>query len=311
MTKTKKTTAMKARYLIISILLLAACQQIEEPFDPRDNSSANKDGVYTLTIQATKSDAVTKALSLDGSTLNAYWIDTEQVRVFRNGSYLGALDVYPVGDTKPLNATLTGTDPNFSSLASGDELMLLIPKVYTSSPSDWFYTGQNGALTGASSVETMYDYATATVTVNTSVEGTITTSDATFTNEQSIYRFGFKVGGSYIRPSDFTISSVNGTLISSRTLGTSGWTSNPGSITVTPTVDSDVYYVALRNENTDADGYNFVIHVGSALYMASINSIAHGMLTGQFNSAKSIPTSQPKFGPTDASGTVGEQSGVL
>ena len=80
---------MKARLFILSILLLAACQQIEEPFDPRDNNSANKDGMYTLTIQATKSDAVTKALALDGNTLKSYWTNDDKVRVFKNNEFHG------------------------------------------------------------------------------------------------------------------------------------------------------------------------------------------------------------------------------
>ena len=312
MTKTKKTTAMKARYLIISILLLAACQQIEEPFDPRDNSSANKDGVYTLTLPATKSDAVTKALALDGSSLKSYWTTNDKVRVFRNNEFVTELDVVPGDGDYPLTATLTATD--VSDLQQGDQLFLLIPRVYnTAKPSDWSYTGQNGLLTGDNSVSTKYDYATATVTVNT-ISGTeITTTTANFDNEQSIYRFGFKVGDNKIDPNDITISSANGTLISSRTLSSGGWADVPGSLTFNPTATSDhLYYVALRNTSSSADTYNFVIHdANSALYMASISNINATLLKGAFNSAKSIPTTQTRFAPDDASGSVGDQSGVL
>ncbi|MBO4656820.1 MAG: hypothetical protein J5639_03510 [Bacteroidales bacterium] len=302
---------MKARYLIISILLLAACQQIEEPFDPRDNSSANKDRVYTLTIQATKSDAVTKALALDGNTLKSYWTTNDKVRVFRNNEYVTELDVVPGDGEYPLTATLTATD--VSDLQQGDQLFLLIPRKYTSNSSDWIYTGQNGLLTGDNSVSTKYDYATATVTVST-IDGTnITTTTANFDNEQSIYRFGFKVGDNKIDPSDITISSANGTLISSRTLSSGGWADVPGSLTFNPTATSDhLYYFALRNTSSSADTYNFVIHdANSALYMASISNIDATLLKGKFNSAKSIPTSQTRFAPGDATGTVGDQSGVL
>ena len=305
---------MKARLFIISILLLAACQQIEEPFDPRDNNSANKDGVYTLTIQATKSDAVTKALALDGSTLKSYWTTDDKVRVFKDNAFLTELKVeIPEGSGDyPLTATLTATD--VSGLSQGDQLFLLIPRVYTTNSSDWMYTGQNGLLTGDNSVSTKYDYATATVTVST-IDGTnITTTTANFDNEQSIYRFGFKVEGTgKIDPSDITISSANGTLISSRTLSSGGWADVPGSLTFNPTATSDhLYYFALRNTSTTADTYNFVIHdANSALYMASVSNIAPELLNGKFNSAKSITTSQTRFAPGDASGTVGEQSGVL
>ena len=311
MIRIKKATAMKARYLIISILLLAACQQIEEPFDPRDNNSANKDGVYTLTIQATKSDAVTKALALDGSTLKSYWTTDDKVRVFRNNEFVTELDVAPGEGTNPLTATLTATATELAKLSQNDQLFLLIPRKYTSNSSDWMYTGQNGLLTGDNSVSTKYDYATATVTVNT-ISGTeITTTTANFENEQSIYRFGFKVGDNKIDPSDITISSANGTLISSRTLSSGGWADVPGSLTFNPTATSDhLYYFALRNTSSSADTYNFVIHdANSALYMASVSNIAPELLNGKFNSAKSITTSQTRFAPGD--GTVGDQSGVL
>lgn len=301
---------MKARHLIISILLLAACQQIEEPFDPRDNSSANKDGMYTLTIQATKSDAVTKALALDGNSLKSYWTTDDKVRVFKDNAFVTELDVVPGEGTNPLTATLTAT--SVSGLSQGDQLFLLIPRVYTTNSSDWMYTGQNGLLTGDNSVSTKYDYATATVTVST-ISGTeITTTTANFDNEQSIYRFGFKVGDNKIDPSDFTISSANGTLISSRTLDqTNGWSDVPGSLTFNPTANDDhIYYFALRNTSSSADTYNFVIHVGSALYLASISNIDATLLKGAFNSARSIPTTQTRFAPGDA-GTVGDQSGVL
>lgn len=311
MTKTKKTTAMKARLFIISILLLAACQQIEEPFDPRDNNSANKDGVYTLTIQATKSDAVTKALALDGSTLKSYWTSDDKVRVFKDNAFVTELNVVPGDGTNPLTATLTAT--SVTGISEGDVLFLLIPRVYnTAEPSDWSYTGQNGLLTGDISVSTKYDYATATVTVNT-IDGTnITTTTANFENEQSIYRFGFKVDDNKIDPSDITISSANGTLISSRTLSSGGWADVPGSLTFNPTATSDhLYYFALRNTSSSADTYNFVIHdANSALYMASVSNIAPELLNGKFNSAKSITTSQTRFAP-DATVTVGDQSGVL
>ena len=310
MTKTKKTTAMKARLFILSILLLAACQQIEEPFDPRDNNSANKDGMYTLTIQATKSDAVTKALALDGNTLKSYWTNDDKVRVFKNNEFVTELNVVPGTGDNPLTATLTAD--NVSGLGQGDQLFLLIPRVYTTNSSDWMYTGQNGLLTGDNSVSTKYDYATATVTVNTISGTVITTTTANFENEQSIYRFGFKVGENKIDPSDFTISSANGTLISSRTLFSTGWEDNPGDITVTPTATSDhLYYVALRNTSSNPDTYNFVIHdANSALYMASIGNIGATLLKGAFNSAKSIPTTQTRFVP-DATSTVGDQSEVL
>ena len=305
---------MKSRHFIFSIILLAACQQIETPTPSQPQTPTDSEAAWTLTIQATKSDAATKALSLDGNTLSPYWTNTEKVRVFKAGTYLCQLDVTPGSGEKPGTATLSATNEAFDeSLHKDDVLTLLIPKVATNS-GDWLYTGQNGVLTGTGSVEDKYDYAIATVTVETKEGNTITTTPASFTNQQSIYRFGFKVGGNTIKPIDFTISSTSGTLVSSRTLSGNEWISTFGSITVTPaSADSSLYYVALRNEkNTETDTYNFIITgPGSALYMATINNISAATLTNGFNSAKGIPTTQSDFGPGVAQGTISEASAVL
>ena len=195
---------MKAKLFLIPIIILsAACQQaeLEKPAT----------GKFTVTLQATKGEAGTKALDLVTGTpdrLDAYWKNTEKVKVFKGGTLLGTLDVTPAAGEKPICAILSGSITT-DGLVTNDQLTLRICR------ENWDYTGQAGTLAG---IETLYDYAMASVTVDAIDEGThtITTDDAVFVNQQSIYRFAFKVGGNYIDPKSFTITTSNGAMVTGR-----------------------------------------------------------------------------------------------
>ena len=290
---------MKKKLFIIPIILLAvACQK--ELKDPTANEPEISDSKWTVTIKATKAEADTKALDLvnDGSRLNAYWKNTETVKVYKAGSLLGTLDVVPDAGEKPTMATLTGPI-NTDGLVANDELTLIIPR------ENWDYTGQVGTL---ASIETTCDYATASVTIATvdEVNHTITTTGyASFTNEQSIYRFGFKVGGEYIDPKSFIVSASSGKLVQCINWNGSAWASSFGSLSITPAsaAGDHFYYSAIRNESTEEDSYSFVV-TGSddALYLGN-KTIPASVLDapGKFISAKSITISKPNFAP--ASGT--------
>lgn len=302
--------AMKAtRFIIPIILLAAACQQVEIETPESPKSPESKDNTYTLTIQASKGEADTKALDLVSGTpdhLDAYWTDTEKVKVFKDGTLLGTLDVTPAAGEKPTSATLSGTITT-DGLAANDVLMLMIPG------ENWNYIGQVGTL---ASIEADYDYATATVTIDTVDDGNhtiTTTASANFLNQQSIYRFGFKVSGDYIDPKAFTVSAAGGQLVQSMSWNGSAWAPLYGNIGVTPASapGDHFYYVSIRNDQTTDDTYSFVI-TGSddALYMAS-KGIPGTVLDvpGKFISAKNITATKSDFGP--AGGGVDDPAEVL
>ena len=298
---------MKSRIIIACLLigtgLLASCQRAEkenpeEPLRPVV-PEASADSVWTLTIQAAKK-VDTKALDLtgDGSTLNAYWKSTEKVKVYKDGTLLGQLDVTPGDGEKPATATLSG-DITVEGLAQGDQLTLMIPR------EEWAYTGQTGTL---AEIESSYDYATATVSVSEISGQAVTTTAATFQNQQSVYRFGFKSGSDYIGLKSFTVSAAGGKLVQGFSLENNVWTPAYGSLSVVPaaTPADFFYYVALRNEQTTADTYSFVM-TGSddALYMATKAIPASVLATpGRFISAKTIEAVKPDFSPE--SGSLGE-----
>lgn len=307
-----KTTKQIFSTVCAALFILAACQPVEfEEISGRGNSKNANDSVWFLTVQATKeisgqagNDGGTKALDLtdSGQTLNAYWVNNASVKVYKGNTCVGTLKASP-DETNSALATLSG-EVTVSGLNDGEELTLMVPS------DTWAYTGQVGTIAGISD---KFDYATAVVKVNGISGNNITTSGAVFANEQSIYRFGFKNGSSYIDPKDFVVSANGGKLVQSLNLSGSTWTPTYGSITVTPsaTPADHFYYVSLRNESTTDDTYRFIV-IGSndALYLAS-KAIPASVLNvpGKFISAKEIAVSQPSFAP--ASGIIDKAEDVF
>ena len=125
-----------------------------------------------------------------------------------------------------------------------------------------------------------------------------TTSGADFENQQSIYRFGFKIGGigDAIPVKGFTVSATDGAFVKTGILTNLGWGYIYSSITVNVASGTlTMPYVALRNRianssNTYDDIYHFsVIGADDALYLGK-KTIPGSVLKGQgmFISAKSV-----------------------
>lgn len=169
-----------------------------------------------MTVEASKgSDATTRALSLDGTTLNATWAEGDVVEICSSdGSTVnyGELTAQSAGQTTTLTGTLTGIMPTVN-------LSLLLK--YRSN----HYSSQTGTL---DYIAQNCDYATARVKV-TSVSGSkITTTAATFQNQQAIVKF--------------TLKDSNGTAISAWKLTVSDGTNT---YTVTPASDTSELFVAI------------------------------------------------------------------
>ena len=279
----------KYAFVILALATMAACQKAEE-FVNVEPEVIPPAGAYTLTVKASKT-VDSKALSLDGSALNAHWEDGETVAVYQEGNYLGQLEATADG-TDATKATLSGT-LTVTGVTQGAELMLLFPRA------DWNYTGQDGTI---ATIGSTYDYASATVTVASvdDVNNTITTTDgADFVNQQSVYRFGFKVSGTPLSVKGFTLSSDHNKLVTSRSYS-SGWVSTYGDLTVTPaSATSDLLYVSLRNENgntTEADQFSFyAIGEDDALYVGYKEIPGDKLGDGKFISAKSIAVTKPSL----------------
>lgn len=301
-------------YLIAALLgtVLAGCQIVE----PEIVSTQDPETVveqpqvkYSFTLTASKS-ADTKALYLDGGNLNAYWKSTEKVKVYKaddGSTCIGTLDVAPGDGEKPTNATLSG-EINIAGLAKDQELLLLIPR------ESWNYSGQDGTLAG---IEANYDYATAIVTISSvdDVNNTVSASDATFENQQSIYKFAFSTG-SPLSVKSFTVSSPN--LVQTHSWSGSAWVDAAGPISLTVAGGSSLaeVYVSLRNTNAGSsidDAYAFsVVGEDNALYEGT--KVIPGTVIESYGKGKYLGTtvavSQKALAPA-GSGTIDSELLVL
>lgn len=245
----KEGTTMKKNILSLAALLIASATFVACSSDDNiiDEQPA-KPQVYTMTVNAQKGgdDATTRALALDGKTLNATWNEGEAVTVYnvtKGAELTGTLTAQSSGASTMLKGSLTG------AIDEGDELTLKFL-----SPS---YNTQDGTLTGsATSIDKVCDYATATVTVASVSGGNITTTaDASFTNQQAIVKFTLeeKTGGlgsistwSYLFASNLIVSDgTNSYTVTPASATSEIYVAIPGvsgqTVTLTATVGSDTY----------------------------------------------------------------------
>ena len=147
---------MKTSRLIIAVIgLLTAFSCSKEGAEEPVQAT----GAYTLSVTAGKGGVDTKALTLDGTTLNATWAVGDEVTVYKGENLLGTLTAQTAGSNTTLNGTLTGT------IAVDDVLTL---KFLSSD-----YASQDGTL---EYIAAHCDYSTAEVTVNSISGGNISTT---------------------------------------------------------------------------------------------------------------------------------------
>lgn len=257
MTMKKFITEIKTMVALLMVgVAFVACSSddsiIEEPQQPAN-------GKYTMTVEATKcsDDAAgsrtTRALSLDGKTLNATWAKDEEVTVYnetKKAALTGTLVAQSSGASTTLKGTLTGTIEN------GDEL-----KLKFLSPT---YGTQDGTLTGsATSIDKVCDYAEATVSVTAVSGGNITTSTASFVNQQAIVKFTLKLKADN---SDLEIPAATAFTVND---GTNDYT-------VTPTSATNVLFVAIPATGT----VNLSTTVGGITY--SYEKTGAGLLASKY-----------------------------
>lgn len=170
--------------LLIAGAALTACTDDiniidEQPVDPATQK-------YTMTVKASKDgDVATKALSLDGTTLNVTWTAGEEVLVYQNGSKIGTLTA---AASSTASTTLSGT---LDSAPNASQALTF----YFHTAANPSYSGQDGTLTKIAST---YDFcAPATV-----ASGSFTVDDVNNTvsvpagisfgaNKQAIVKFTF------------------------------------------------------------------------------------------------------------------------
>jgi len=268
MKKFMKSIQMMAA-LLLAVAVTTACTNDDNATAEKAPVTADAPKAYTLTVAATMGgEATTRALSIDGTTLNATWAADDAIRVMKRREMSGNVDFALLGtltattvSADGLTATFTGSldedkVTTAGGLAAGDKLLLGYPGTNLGSSTSAFvfnYNGQDGTL---GKIATNHDYCMTTtsksqmVTVS-SVDGSeVTTSGtATFANQQAIVRFNLyeSDGKTPIKPTSLDITAVG--LVQSVALPESGGIAPAPSeqtLTLTPGGSTNVIYAALR-----------------------------------------------------------------
>lgn len=156
------------------LLLLQGCaKEKEDEIIP----GISGEPVYAMTVVASKgNDADTRALILDGKTLNAAWEAGDKVQVYdQDGNGLGELTAQGGGTETLLKGTLTGPVVDGAKLT----LKFLSPD----------YAAQEGTL---EYIAAHCDHSIAEITVSGIVDNVVTTDAAQFENRQAIVKFTLK-----------------------------------------------------------------------------------------------------------------------
>ena len=281
--------------LLIASATFAACSSDDNTIDQQPAQPAGQQ-VYTMTIQATKSTGdeanarvATRALALDGKTLNATWQTTDEVAVY-NYTKQAALGGHLSPQSASASATLTGSLTG--SVAVDDIIYLRWPSV------DADYTGQEGTL---ETIAQRYDYTTGIAEV-TSVNGTtIGAEDSStsggpvlFTNNQAIVKFTLidKDTATPINATQLTIDAKVGEesrLIQSITYPS---TQTLGPITINRTEPTDnVVYAALPFSSQAS--FTFALTATDGIHNYTYEKAGVTMLNGRYYEVKVKMTRDP------------------
>lgn len=306
-------------YLIAALLgtALVGCQK-EEQLQTNEKPDAPK--TWNLTVQVSMDQ--TKAMEVDGKKLKSYWVEGEKVNVFLGGSWLGTIEVESTSE-EGAKATISGqilADGVSENSEAPSTLVLLSPG---REDKEWTYIGQDGSAPSADgTLATMFNYEYATLKAYKNVEEkeiTVTVAPSSFEPQQSVFRFGFKVGGAgdAIAVNSITLTSNKNKLVSSRNYGTNDWESTYGAISVNSTSapDGNLYYMAVRNENDDksvSDRFSFsVVRSSDSALLEGYKDIPGSVLgvEGKYLSG-TVNVSQKTMAPA-ASATISSESQVL
>lgn len=222
--------------LLIAGAAFTACSSDDNSIDQPINPTEPK--VYTLTINATKGAASTRALTLDGEKLVTKWETTDVVSVFKASSRSECTAVNLKGTVSPVAGTISadGQSATFKGTISGvsaSESLMLVYHPAAFSPTA--FEGQAGTLASASAL----DCATAKVTV-ASVSGsdiTISEPKATFTTHTAMLKLKLTTDGTTtINPTQLKMTmSAGGTPLKE-------YTFSPTAATYTANNDGILYF---------------------------------------------------------------------
>ena len=269
-------------FLMMAVALVACTREEQPRTETPDQPQSHV--TYTLSIQASKGQD-TRALVLNGNTLNATWGGSEQVLVYANGNpdqVIATLTPDPNGQTGSASCMLVG---DFSQLPGRGDVLTL--KLNSNN-----YSDQRGTL---AYIAENCDYAVATLNVTGVDNGQILSSEggAEFESQQAIVKFSLKNdAGTAINPTSLTVQ-VGGTPVATvnQIDANSGgvlFVAIPaisGTIDLAATVGSDTYKYSRENVTfTVGKYYSITVKMATASNTFDLNDESlykNGLLTAQ------------------------------
>lgn len=246
--------------MMVAAMVLAGASMVS---CSKDEAVAGK---YKMSIKATMAGNNSKALSLDNyNTLYAEWAEGEQVQVYKTVAeeeiYLGTLTAQYPGSSTTLDGEIQG------EINEGDVLTL---KFCSSN-----YDSQNGTL---EYIASNCDYAVATVTVSSILEGYIETehNEVEFENKQAIVKFILNDNnGSTICPTKlvvrcgadkYTITPEPGVNLNTNVMFVALPDVTGKTVNLFATQGNDIYYFRKSELVTFNNGQYYVINVTMSPY---------------------------------------------
>ena len=247
--------------ILLSISAVMAMMAMTATFSACSSDDEQKpSNLGTLILDADKlnytdaGESDTRALSVTGDVLKTFWTTTDLVTVYKNNWQDKIGELHPTSDTSgsatPTKTKLEGDHFITDGLKEGDALNLIYPRA------TWEYTNQDGTW---ETISKNYDYATANVSVvyidasaNNKVYGTTALFGAA---QQAIARFTLlDTNNTAFNTTELTITTAGNQLVKKCSLNGTA-TDKGGALVIKPSAATNVFYVAIRNDNEAADQY--------------------------------------------------------
>ena len=238
--------------------VFTACSSDGDGQQPSDLAKLIIDAEKSSYIDVDGEENGTRAIALSGdeSSINTSWIASDVVTVFKNDwqSQIGTLspDVQTAQDKGfPANRTKLEGVITYNNLKAGDKLDLIYPR------STWDYTGQKGTI---ADISKNFDYITTRVNVvyidKDNTRNPVYSTSAFFGKaEQTIVKFTLvNADGTALTVPELSITTAGNQLVKKCSLNGKA-TEKGGDLIVKPESSTNVFYVAIRNDNEGKDQY--------------------------------------------------------
>lgn len=270
--------------MIAMTTTLSACSSDDEQKEQGTTSKLILDAEKTDYFDA--GEFGTRAISLtdDETAINTAWQTTDVVTVFKDNwqSKIGELNPHPEkvpAGSSPQRTKLEGYI-TYNNLKAGDALNLIYPRP------DWKYTGQKGTI---EDISKNFDYITTNINVvyidtNDSGNPVYSTTALFGKAQQAIVRFTLlKTDGTALVVPELSITSAGNQLVKACSLNGTA-TEKGGALVITPASPTNVFYVAIRNDNEGADQYTLTATVDGKLYTYTRSDIT--LVRGNYKKVK-------------------------